>query len=83
MTRRKGTYLSNWYWKVKQRRGTKKAIIGLARKILVIIYTLLKENLSYDEDKFTEIQVNHEKQREKKLIRELKKRGYMVEPLIA
>lgn len=83
VTRRKGTYLSNWYWKVKQRRGTKKAIIGLARKILVIIYTLLKENLSYDEDKFTEIQVNHEKQREKKLIRELKKRGYMVEPLIA
>ena len=49
----------------------------------MFIYTLLKENLLYDEDKFTEVQMNHEKQRENKLIRELKKRGYKVEPLIA
>ncbi len=28
VTRRKGTYLSNWYWKVKQRRGgTKKKLL--------------------------------------------------------
>ena len=57
VTRRKGTYLSNWYWKVKQKRGAKKAIIGLARKILVIIYTMLKENVVYNEDKFKEVQL--------------------------
>lgn len=61
VTRRKGTYLSNWYWKTKQRRGAKKAIIGLARKILIIIYTLLKENIVYNEDKFLETQANQEK----------------------
>jgi len=31
-------YLSSWYWKMKQRKGAKKAIIALARKLLVIIY---------------------------------------------
>lgn len=83
VTRRKGTYLSNWYWKVKQRSGAKKAVIGLARKILVIIYTLLKENISYNEEKFAEIKISYEKKREKKLIQELQKRGFKVEPLIA
>lgn len=83
VTRRKGTYLSNWYWKVKQRSGAKKAVIGLARKIMVIIYTLLKQNISYNEEKFTEIKISNEKKREKKLIQELQKRGFKVEPLIA
>ncbi len=83
VTRKKGTYLSNWYWKVKQKRGAKKAIIGLARKILVIIYTMLKENLVYNEEKFKEVQLKHEEKREKKLIQELQKRGYNIEPRIA
>jgi len=83
VTRRKGTYLSNWYWKVKQRSGAKKAIIGLARKILVIIYTLLKQNLSYNEESFEAMKISHEKKREKKLIQELQKRGYKVEPQVA
>jgi len=42
ITRMRNTYLSNWYWKVKQRRGGKKAVVALARKLLVIIYNLLK-----------------------------------------
>ena len=83
VTRKKGTYLSNWYWKVKQKRGAKKAIIGLARKILVIIYIMLKENLVYNEEKFKEVQLKHEEKREKKLIQELQKRGYNIEPRIA
>ncbi len=83
VTRRKGTYLSNWYWKVKQRSGAKKAIIGLARKILVIIYTMLKENIVYNEERFKEVQIKHEEKREKKLIQELQKRGYKVEPQVA
>ena len=82
-TRRKESYLANWYWKVKQRRGAKKAIIGLARKILVIIYTMLKENTVYDEEIFKDIQVRLSENRDKKLILELQKRGYKVEPLIA
>ncbi len=45
------TYLSSWYWKVKQRRGGKKALIALARKILTINYAILKnEASSYNEE---------------------------------
>ena len=52
-------------------------------KILVIIYTMLKENTVYDEEIFKDIQVRLSENRDKKLILELQKRGYKVEPLIA
>ena len=35
----RNTYLSAWYWRIKQKKGAKKAIVALARKLLVIIYT--------------------------------------------
>jgi transposase len=47
-------YLSGWYWRLKQRTDAKRAIIALARKLLVIIYTMLKSNCAYDEQKFME-----------------------------
>ena len=37
-------YLKNYYQKVKERRGSGKAIIATARKFLGIIYNTLKEN---------------------------------------
>ena len=50
-------YLSGWYWRLKQRIGAKRAIIALARKLLVIIYTMLKSNQPFDEQKFLERKV--------------------------
>lgn len=44
---------------------------------------MLKENLVYNEEKFKEVQIKHEEKREKKLIQDLQKRGYKVEPRIA
>ena len=38
-------YLSGWYWRVKQRRGAKRATIALARKLLTMIYSMLKAAL--------------------------------------
>ena len=38
-------YLSGWYWKVKQRKGAKRATIALARKILSIIYTIDRKSV--------------------------------------
>lgn len=35
---------SFWYWRLKQKTDTKRAIIALAHKLLVIIYTMLKTN---------------------------------------
>jgi transposase len=45
----KKMYLSGWYWRLKQRTGAKKAIIALARKLLVIIYAMLKSRSAFDE----------------------------------
>ena len=32
---KRNTYLSAWYWRIKQKKGAKKAIVALARKLLV------------------------------------------------
>jgi len=69
------SYLSKFYWKIKQRRGAKKAIIALARKILVIIYNLLKHNSAYNEDAFNNAKLKQDSARIKKLISEAKKLG--------
>lgn len=72
------SYLCNWYWKVKQRRGAKKAIIALARKVLVIIYSMLKSGKVYDETVFDYVKQNQEALRLKKVISEAKKLGLEV-----
>ena len=71
----RNSYLSKFYWKIKQRRGAKKAIIALARKILVIIYNLLKNNTFYDEEAFANAKLKQDSARIKKLIYEAKKLG--------
>lgn len=43
------TYISVWYWRSKQKKGDKKVIAALARKFLVIIYTMLKQSTLSDE----------------------------------
>ena len=47
--RSKNTYLGAYYQRLKKRLGSKKAIVALAHRILVIIYHLLKEQQSYRE----------------------------------
>ena len=47
-TRTRGTRLSLWYWQNTKRLGDKKAIIGMARKILCYIYAMLKSGTTYD-----------------------------------
>jgi transposase len=71
-------YLSGWYWRLKQRIGSKRAIVALARKLLVIIYTMLKTNSPYDEQKFLERKAASEQRRVKRMVFELTKLGYDV-----
>ena len=47
-TRTRNTRLSNWYWSNVKRLGEKKAITGVARKILVYVYAMLKSGELYD-----------------------------------
>ena len=69
-------YLADFYWKLKQKRGSKKAIIALARKILVIVYNLLKNNDVYTEEKFEVTRLKQEMSRIKRLTNEAKKLGF-------
>jgi transposase len=47
--RSKHTYLGAYYQRLKKRLGSKKAIVALAHRILIIIYHLLKEQQIYRE----------------------------------
>jgi len=76
---KRNTYLSTWYWRLKQNKGSKKAIIALARKLLVIIYTMLKSGTFYDEGCFEERRKNCEQKRVSRYIAELQKLGYIIQ----
>jgi len=74
-------YLSKFYWKIKQRRGAKKAIIALARKILVIVYQLLKNHDVYNETKFEAAKQKQDDFRLKKVSADAKKFGFELVPI--
>ncbi len=77
----RNTYLSQWYWKIKQRRGGKRAIVALARKLLVIIYNMLKNDTDFNEDNFELVKIKQEKYRIKKIMAEARKLGLeVIEP---
>jgi hypothetical protein len=75
------SYLSKFYWKIKQRRGAKKAIVALARKILVIVYQLLKNHDVYNETKFEAAKQKQEALRLKKMSADAKKFGFELTPI--
>ena len=74
----KKMYLSGWYWRLKQHTDSKRAIVALARKLLVIIYTMLKTNQPYNEQKFVERKNASEQRRVKRMVNELTRLGYAV-----
>ena len=63
----------------KQKKGAKKAIVALARKLLVIIYTMLKQGTVFDESCFETRRKHCEQKQLSRYIRELEKHGYHVE----
>lgn len=48
-TKSRKSQLAVRFWKLASRRGKKKALIALARKILTIIYMMLKNKTAYVE----------------------------------
>lgn len=75
---KKNQYLSGWYWRLKQRTDSKRAIIALAHKLLVIIYSMLKSNQPYNEEKFLERKKASEQKRVGRMVSELQRLGYAV-----
>lgn len=73
-------YLSGWYWRIKQRKGAKRATIALARKLLTLIYSMLKTGQLYNEDCFEQQRKRCERKRAHRMVNELQKLGYMIIP---
>lgn len=71
-------YLSGWYWKVKQRKGAKKAVVALARKLLSLIYTILRTRTPYNEERFDIRRKQCERKRANRMVYELQRLGYSV-----
>jgi transposase len=46
-SRKKGSYLKDKYWKLKSRRGPKRAAMAVAHKILIAVYHMLSTGASY------------------------------------
>jgi transposase len=70
--------LPGWYWRLKQRTDSKRAIVALARKLLVIIYTMLTTGQPFNEQKFLERKENNDRKRVSRMVNELTKLGYAV-----
>src|SRR5262250_561560 len=45
----KGSYLRDKFYRLKARRGYKRAAVAVAHKILVAVYHILSQNVSYNE----------------------------------
>jgi transposase len=71
-------YLSGWYWRLKQRTDSKRAIVALAHKLLVIIYTMLKTGQPFDERKFLERKETANRKRVLRMVYELTRLGYTI-----
>lgn len=74
----KKLYLSSWYWRLKQRTDSKRAIVALARKLLVIIYAMLKSNQPFSEEKFLQRKNASAQRRVNRMLNELTRLGYAV-----
>lgn len=73
---KRDTYLSHWYWKLKQRKGAKKAIVALGRKLLTIIYAMLISGTLYDESTFGQRRQQSQQKKVNRMLSELGRLGY-------
>jgi transposase len=77
-SRAKGTYLRDKFYRLKARRGYKRATIAVAHKILVAIYHMLSQQVSYNDlgdlylDKLNKNHLTHN------LLHRLERLGYIV-----
>ena len=76
--RAKGTYLRDKFYRLKARRGYKPAAVAIAHKILVSIYHMFSQNVSYNDlgDLYLDKLNTHQLTRN--LVRRLERLGYVV-----
>ena len=76
--RAKGTYLRDKFYRLKARRGYKRAVVAIAHKILVSIYHMFSQSVSYNDlgDLYLDKLNTHHVTRN--LVRRLERLGYSV-----
>lgn len=79
-TRCKNFYLRDWFYRLRSRRGTKKALIAVARKLLIIVWNLLTTGEMYSEERYEQTKRNQEERRKQKLKSEASRLGYKLVP---
>ena len=65
---KRNTYLANWYWRLKTQKGAKRATIALARKILVVIFNMLKNLVPYDDSTYETLRLKCQKRKTDRLL---------------
>ncbi len=79
-TRCKNFFLRDWFYKLRARRGTKKALIAVARKLLAIVWHILTTGKAYSEERYEQTKKNEEERRKQKLKAEASRLGFKLIP---
>jgi transposase len=83
--RTKGTYLRDKFYRLKSRRGAKRAAVTVAHKILVAVYHMLDKQVSYNDLGDLYLDKLNKQHLTRNLVRRLERLGYEVrlQPLAA
>ena len=79
-TRCKNFFLRDWFYRLRARRGAKKALIAVARKLLAMVWYILTTGENYEETRYEQIKKNQEDRRKQRLKTEAAKLGFKLVP---
>jgi hypothetical protein len=77
--KKKGSYLQAQFYRIKARRGPKKAIMAVAASILTAIYHMLKDGTMYQDLGSGHFNRRSKDQQKNRLVKRLADLGYAVE----
>jgi len=77
-TRAKGTYLRDKFYRVKARRGAKRAVVTIAHKILIAVYHMLKDDVAYNDLGDLYLDTLNKQHLKRNLVRRLERLGFRV-----
>lgn len=78
-TRTKGSYLQAQFYRIRARRGPKKAILAVAASILTAIYHMLKDGTLYQDLGPNHLNARNKERQKNRLVQRLADLGYIVE----
>jgi transposase len=78
-TRTKGSYLQAQFYRIRARRGPKKAILAVAASMLTAIYHMLEDGTLYQDLGPNHLNAHNKERQKNRLIKRLADLGYVVE----